>query len=180
MPLQHPDQQFRHMRPPKTHINPQTRIISNGTISNSQPQWNQGHIRTSVSPVQDEMASKNDTGSFPCIPFHIWIVSLNEGGAMAYETVQIEKTGNVCSLCKDYAKRQASKPVVVMSCKGGCLRGEVARRAANLLTFGLHLRRQPVSAWAEPSRRTRGNARWREPQAGSWQLKAALLSVPRE
>lgn len=56
---------------------------------------------------------------------------------MEYETVQIEKTGNVCSLCEDYAKRQASKPIVVMSCEGGCLRGEVARRAANLLTFEL-------------------------------------------
>ena len=56
---------------------------------------------------------------------------------MEYETVQIEKTANVCPLCEDYAKRQASKPVVVMSCEGGCLRGEVARRAANLLTFEL-------------------------------------------
>jgi uncharacterized metal-binding protein len=56
---------------------------------------------------------------------------------MEYETVQIEKTKNVCSLCEGYAKRQASKPVVVMSCEGGCLRGEVARRAANLLTFEL-------------------------------------------
>ncbi len=56
---------------------------------------------------------------------------------MQYETVQIEKTANVCSLCEDYAKRQASKPIVVMSCEGGCLRGEVARRAANLLTFEL-------------------------------------------
>jgi uncharacterized metal-binding protein len=57
--------------------------------------------------------------------------------AVEYETVQIEKTGKVCPLCEDYAKRQASKPVVVMSCEGGCLRGEVARRAANVLCFEL-------------------------------------------
>lgn len=50
-----------------------------------------------------------------------------------YETVQIEKTKKVCPLCEDYSKRQSSKPVVVMSCEGGCLRGEVARRAANML-----------------------------------------------
>ncbi len=54
-----------------------------------------------------------------------------------YETVQIEKTKKVCPLCEDYAKGQASKPVVVMSCEGGCLRGEVARRAANVLCFEL-------------------------------------------
>jgi uncharacterized metal-binding protein len=54
-----------------------------------------------------------------------------------YETVQIEKTTKVCPLCEDYAKRQASKAVVVMSCEGGCLRGEVARRAANMLCFEL-------------------------------------------
>ena len=60
-----------------------------------------------------------------------------KGDAREYETVQIEKTENACSLCEDYAKRQASKPVVVLSCEGGCLRGEVARRAANLLTFEL-------------------------------------------
>ena len=57
--------------------------------------------------------------------------------AVEFETVQIEKTEKVCPFCEDYAKRQASKPVVVMSCEGGCLRGEVARRAANVLCFEL-------------------------------------------
>ena len=56
---------------------------------------------------------------------------------MEFETVQIEKTTNVCPMCENYAKSQASKQVVVMSCEGGCLRGEVARRAANVLTFEL-------------------------------------------
>lgn len=50
-----------------------------------------------------------------------------------YETVRIEKTTKVCPYCEGYAQKQASKPIVVMSCEGGCLRGEVARRAANML-----------------------------------------------
>jgi uncharacterized metal-binding protein len=57
--------------------------------------------------------------------------------AVEYETVQIEKTKKVCPLCEDHAKGQASKPVVVMSCEGACLRREVARRAANILCFEL-------------------------------------------
>lgn len=54
-----------------------------------------------------------------------------------YETVRIEKTSNVCPMCEDYAKKQASKPVAIMSCEGACLRGEVARRAANLICHSL-------------------------------------------
>jgi uncharacterized metal-binding protein len=54
-----------------------------------------------------------------------------------YETVRIEKTGNVCPFCEDYAKDQASKPVAIMSCEGACLRGEVARRAANIICHSL-------------------------------------------
>lgn len=54
-----------------------------------------------------------------------------------YETVRIEKTSNVCPMCEDYAKKQASKPVAVVSCEGACLRGEVARRAANLICHSL-------------------------------------------
>ncbi len=54
-----------------------------------------------------------------------------------YETVKIEKTERVCPLCEKYSAKQASKPVVVMSCEGACLRGEVARRAANMLSFEL-------------------------------------------
>ncbi len=59
---------------------------------------------------------------------------MNQG---EFETVQIEKTTNTCALCENYAKQQACKSVVVMSCEGGCLRGEVARRAANVLCFEL-------------------------------------------
>ncbi len=54
-----------------------------------------------------------------------------------YEAVRIEKTRNVCPMCEDYAKKHASKPVAIMSCEGACLRGEVARRAANLICHSL-------------------------------------------
>ena len=54
-----------------------------------------------------------------------------------FEVMRIEKTRNSCRLCEDYAERQKSKPVVVMSCEGACLRGEVARRAANILCHSL-------------------------------------------
>ncbi len=54
-----------------------------------------------------------------------------------FETVLIEKTSKVCPMCEDYARQHADKPVVVMSCEGACLRGEVARRASNLLCHKL-------------------------------------------
>jgi uncharacterized metal-binding protein len=54
-----------------------------------------------------------------------------------YEVVRIEKTKVRCQLCEDYADRQKSKPVAVMSCEGACLRGEVARRAANILCHSM-------------------------------------------
>ncbi len=56
---------------------------------------------------------------------------------VAYETIRIEKTRNVCPLCEDYVKRQAAKPVAVLSCEGACVRGEVARQAANLICHSL-------------------------------------------
>ncbi len=54
-----------------------------------------------------------------------------------YENVAIEKTKKSCSLCEDYAAREAEKAVVVMSCEGACLRGEIARQAANIVCFEL-------------------------------------------
>ncbi len=54
-----------------------------------------------------------------------------------YEVARIEKTTFSCSLCEEYAERQKSKPVVVMSCEGACLRGEVARQAANVLCHSI-------------------------------------------
>jgi len=57
----------------------------------------------------------------------------NEKAGSGYEIVRLEKAKQVCPMCEDYAERQKSKPVAVMCCEGACLRGEVARQAANLL-----------------------------------------------
>ncbi|GAB7026693.1 hypothetical protein JCM15764A_19410 [Geotalea toluenoxydans] len=54
-----------------------------------------------------------------------------------YELVRIEKAKNNCRLCDDYAERQKAKPVAVMCCEGACLRGEIARKAANILCHTL-------------------------------------------
>ena len=54
-----------------------------------------------------------------------------------YEEVRIEKSKNACNVCEDYAKRQSAKPVAVMCCDGACLRGEVARQAANILCHSI-------------------------------------------
>ena len=54
-----------------------------------------------------------------------------------YDTIAIEKTTASCSLCEEYAERHAAKPVAVMCCEGACLRGEIARQAANLLSHKL-------------------------------------------
>lgn len=53
------------------------------------------------------------------------------------EIVSIEETHNVCPICEDYAKKQTGKPIAVLSCEGACLRGEVARQAANILCHSL-------------------------------------------
>lgn len=53
------------------------------------------------------------------------------------ETIQLETTNRVCPVCERYAAAHSTKPVVVMSCEGACLRGEVARRAANMLCHRL-------------------------------------------
>ena len=54
-----------------------------------------------------------------------------------YEVVRIKKADNNCHLCDSYAERQKAKPVVVMCCEGACLRGEIARQAANILCHSL-------------------------------------------
>ena len=54
-----------------------------------------------------------------------------------YEVVRIEKAKNNCHLCDDYAERQKTKPVAVICCEGACLRGEIARQAANILCHSL-------------------------------------------
>jgi uncharacterized metal-binding protein len=54
-----------------------------------------------------------------------------------YEVIHIEKTEDVCSYCDSYAKLHQDKPVAIISCEGACLRGEISRRAANLVSFEL-------------------------------------------
>jgi uncharacterized metal-binding protein len=61
----------------------------------------------------------------------------NAGTNDSYEVVCIEKTKIKCQLCEQYAEKQKSKTVAVMSCEGARLRGEVARRAANILCHSL-------------------------------------------
>jgi uncharacterized metal-binding protein len=58
---------------------------------------------------------------------------------MEYETVSIAKITGGCSLCEDYAGKYSTTPpkIAVMSCEGACSRGEVARRAANMVTHRL-------------------------------------------
>ena len=63
--------------------------------------------------------------------------STGENGNDSYETIRLEKTKNGCQLCESYAERHKDKPVVVISCEGACLRGEVARQAANILCHSL-------------------------------------------
>jgi uncharacterized metal-binding protein len=54
-----------------------------------------------------------------------------------YETARIEKIEKGCQLCEGFAERQKTKPVAVMCCEGACLRGEIARQAANILCHSL-------------------------------------------
>ncbi len=51
------------------------------------------------------------------------------------EIIRLPKTKVECSACEAYSAAQASKPIVVMCCEGGCSRGEIARRTANLVCF---------------------------------------------
>jgi uncharacterized OsmC-like protein/uncharacterized metal-binding protein len=58
---------------------------------------------------------------------------------MDSETIRIEKVVGTCPACEDYATRNSTMPakVAVMACEGACARGEVARRAANLVAHRL-------------------------------------------
>ena len=52
-----------------------------------------------------------------------------------FEEVKIEKVNGYCGICEDYAKEHLTTPtkIAVMSCEGACARGEVSRRAANMI-----------------------------------------------
>ena len=54
---------------------------------------------------------------------------------MEYESVKIAKVTGKCPACEDYAEKNSTTPpkIAVMACEGACARGEVARRAANMV-----------------------------------------------
>jgi len=56
-----------------------------------------------------------------------------------YETATIAKVTGKCPACEDYAEKNSTTPpkIAVMACEGACARGEVARRAANLVAHRL-------------------------------------------
>jgi uncharacterized metal-binding protein len=54
-----------------------------------------------------------------------------------YETILLEKTKKSCALCENYVTEHTSKPIAIVCCEGACLRGEIARQAANLLSYEL-------------------------------------------
>ncbi|MDD1718960.1 MAG: putative zinc-binding protein [Methanoregulaceae archaeon] len=58
---------------------------------------------------------------------------------MDYETVMIGKITEKCPACEEYAEKNSTTPpkIAVMACEGACARGEVARRAANMVAHRL-------------------------------------------
>lgn len=54
-------------------------------------------------------------------------------------TIQVKLTDARCELGDSYAQKHMTTPpkTAVLSCEGMCLRGEIARRAANLIAFEL-------------------------------------------
>ena len=58
---------------------------------------------------------------------------------MAYETIQIRKIEGACGLCEEYSEKNSTTPpkIAILSCEGACARGEVSRRAANLIAHTL-------------------------------------------
>lgn len=58
---------------------------------------------------------------------------------MDYETIKIAKVTGKCPACEDYAEKNSTIPpkIAVMACEGACARGEVARRAANMVAHRL-------------------------------------------
>lgn len=58
---------------------------------------------------------------------------------MDCETIAIRKVTGKCPACENYADRNSTTPpkIAVMACEGACARGEVARRAANMVAHRL-------------------------------------------
>lgn len=55
------------------------------------------------------------------------------------KTIIIEQAPFCCQLAKGYVAKHSTTPpkIPVVACEGSCLRGEVARRAANIVTYKL-------------------------------------------
>jgi uncharacterized metal-binding protein len=53
------------------------------------------------------------------------------------ETVTIRSTTAICGLCENYVEAHHDRRYAVVSCEGACLRGEISRRAANILCHRL-------------------------------------------
>jgi uncharacterized metal-binding protein len=58
---------------------------------------------------------------------------------MEYEIAKIAKVTGRCPACEEYAEKNSTTPpkIAVMACEGACSRGEVARRAANMVAHRL-------------------------------------------
>ena len=58
---------------------------------------------------------------------------------MEFETIQIRKIEGACGLCEEYSEKNSltHPKIVILSCEGACARGEVSRRAANLIAHSL-------------------------------------------
>ncbi|PWR73075.1 hypothetical protein DK846_05500 [Methanospirillum lacunae] len=58
---------------------------------------------------------------------------------MEFETIHIRKVDGTCGLCEEYSEKNSTTPakISILSCEGACARGEVSRRAANLVAHSL-------------------------------------------
>jgi uncharacterized metal-binding protein len=58
---------------------------------------------------------------------------------MMHEEIKIEKVDAYCGACEDYAKKNMTTPtkIAILSCEGACARGEISRRAANMIAHKL-------------------------------------------
>lgn len=58
---------------------------------------------------------------------------------MKYKIAKIAKVTGKCPACEEYAEMNTTNPskIAVMACKGACAKGEVARRAANMVAHHL-------------------------------------------
>ncbi|MBU4437963.1 MAG: putative zinc-binding protein [Firmicutes bacterium] len=96
------------------------------------------NLRTENNGIRKEELAKKIKISVESLEYFIKDDITNENLTNSdFEVIKIEKIHNICPMCEDYAKEQTEKPVVIMSCEGACLRGEISRRAANHICHDL-------------------------------------------